>query len=304
MKHLIDIKSLSTHDISQIVKLAEVFKKGPKVPFFLPKGPKSVVNLFLEASTRTRFSFELAQKRLGLQVMNFSASGSSMEKGETFYDTIKNLEAMGVDSVVVRTSEPEALESIQDKVKLSLVNAGSGSRHHPTQALLDLMTIQTYFKKLEGLKVSIVGDISHSRVAHSHLDLLPRLGVSVSLCSIQELNEDYAGVAKNKIEEVVETTDVLMLLRVQNERHKDGLVMTNEQYHEIYGLTEARYKRLKASAIVLHPGPYIRDKEIASTLVEAEKVKIFEQVNNGTWIRMAVMDYVLGGELRESLLTT
>jgi aspartate carbamoyltransferase catalytic subunit len=302
VKHLIDINSLSTNDISQIVKVAEVLKKGPKVPFFLPS--KSVVNLFLEASTRTRFSFELAQKKLGMQVMNFSANSSSMEKGETFYDTVKNLEAMGLHALVVRTSDNTALEEIKSKVKLSLVNAGSGTKHHPTQALLDLMTIRSYFKELEGLKVAIVGDIAHSRVASSNLELLPRLGVNVSLCSIRDLDDHYSAFQKTKIDDVIENVDVLMLLRVQNERHKEGTDITNEQYHEIYGLTENRYRKLKSKAIVLHPGPYIRDKEIASSLVEADKVKIFEQVNNGTWIRMAVMDYVLGGKLSESLLTT
>ncbi|MCB0348938.1 MAG: aspartate carbamoyltransferase catalytic subunit [Bdellovibrionales bacterium] len=303
MKHLIDLKKLPLTDISQIVRLAEVFKKGRKVPFFLPE-TKSVVNLFLEASTRTRFSFELAQKRLGMQVMSFSASSSSMEKGESFYDTVKNLEAMGVDSLVVRTSDNEALNTISEKVNLSIVNAGSGTRHHPTQALLDLMTIKTHFSGVEGLHVAIVGDISHSRVAHSHLDLLPKLGVNVSLCSFQDLGDDYSAYNHTKIDEIIEKVDVLMMLRVQNERHHDGITITNEQYHEIYGLTEARYRKLKSSAIVMHPGPYIRDKEIASSLIEADKVKIFEQVNNGTFVRMAVMDYVLGGKLSESLLTT
>ncbi len=303
MKHLIDLKSLPINDITQIVKLAEVFKKGRNVPFFLPE-TKSVVNLFLEASTRTKFSFELAQKKLGMNVMSFNASDSSMEKGETFYDTVKNLEAMGVDSIVIRTSDNQALSDISDKVKLSIVNAGSGTRHHPTQALLDVMTMKSYFKDLSSLHVAIVGDIAHSRVAHSHLDLLPQYGVKVSLCSFQELGNEYASYNNTKIDEIIDSVDVLMLLRVQSERHHSGIAMTNEQYHEIYGLTESRYKKLKNSAIVMHPGPYIRDKEIASSLVEAEKVKIFEQVNNGTYLRMAVMDYVLGGKLSESLLTT
>tara|TARA_B100001248_G_scaffold241870_1_gene208900 strand:+ start:8874 stop:9782 length:909 start_codon:yes stop_codon:yes gene_type:complete len=302
MKHLIDFEEWNSEDFREIIKNASIFKKGPQVPFFLSE-LHSIANLFLEASTRTRVSFEVAEQKLGLHPIYIDATASSIKKGETLYDTLKTLESIGVKACVLRASqEVEKLKELARQIKMPIINAGSGQSAHPTQALLDLMSIEERFGSLENLKIAFVGDIQHSRVVASHLQMWQHFPVQTYLCPID--NQSLDGYENYRMDDLLESVDVLYLMRVQNERHASMQAMTNEQYHEVYGLTEARYKQMKPGSIVMHPGPFIRDKEIASSLIEKKNVTIDQQVENGTFVRMAIIDKILGGKASESLLNS
>lgn len=250
-----------------------------------------VANMFFENSTRTRFSFEMAEKRLGAQVMNFTAAASSVEKGESIYDTIRTLESMGIDAGVIRLKPAGVLQQLAQKVNVPLVNAGDGNNEHPTQALLDLYTMRKTFGELKGLRVSIIGDILHSRVARSNLWALQKFGADVRFCAPQmmqapELAEHAPYVS---LEEALDA-NVVMMLRIQLERHKHGLITSAGDYREHYGLTEERAARLKPDTIIMHPAPVNRNVEIDDAVVESEASRIFPQMANGVPIRMAVME--------------
>jgi aspartate carbamoyltransferase catalytic subunit len=263
-----------------------------------------VANLFFEPSTRTRFSFEVAAKRLGAEVLNFSESSSSRTKGETIYDTLKTLEAMGVQAAVIRSTENHLLNELQDQLNLSLVNAGAGYREHPTQALLDLLTMKEQFGQIDGLTVGIIGDIAHSRVAGSHMYALPKLGAELLIAgppNMVERKEDPIpnGVIRSTIDEIVDKADVVMMLRIQHERHYETTHLSVEEYHQSYGLTLERANRMKSGAVIMHPGPFNRGVEIDTELIEAPNSLIHRQVTNGVFIRMAVLETLLGGERHE-----
>jgi aspartate carbamoyltransferase catalytic subunit len=257
-----------------------------------------VVNLFFENSTRTRFSFEVAEKRLGAHVLNFQESASSTQKGETIYDTIKTIESMGVEVAVIRHSQNGLLEDLQDRLELKLINAGIGNEEHPTQALLDILTMKQEFGTLQGLKVAIIGDLKHSRVASSNYHGLKKLGAEVILSGPDvykpldpELRE---GSTWLPIEDAIGEADAVMMLRIQYERHQDrGLELSQNEYHNKYGLTEDRARFMKKGAIIMHPAPFNRDVEIASSLIESPRSRIFKQVNNGVAVRMAVLERAL-----------
>ncbi|ANE47393.1 aspartate carbamoyltransferase [Paenibacillus swuensis] len=290
---LLGLKELSAGDIVSILDRAAYWEASfPKQTDTLHG--KFIANMFFENSTRTRFSFEMAQKRLGAQVMNFAAAASSVQKGESVYDTVRTLESTGVDAGVIRLKPIGLLAEIAQKIKMPLINAGDGNNEHPTQALLDLYTMRKHFGEIRGLTVSIIGDINHSRVARSNLWALTKLGAKVQFCAPETMKApDLAGLAPYvSIDEAIRA-DVVMMLRVQLERHEQGLMTTAEEYRANYGLTVERMHAMAKHAIIMHPAPINRDVEIDDELVEHEKSKIFEQMSNGVPIRMAVVERAL-----------
>mgnify|MGYP001465055996 CR=1 FL=1 len=298
MAHLIGLKDLSKEQIIRLVERGEYWAKRPAEQADSLKG-RFVANLFFEASTRTRFSFEVAQKRLGAHVLNFIPEISSSVKGETVYDTLRTLEAMGVEAAVIRTKKEGLLQELAAKVNLHLVNAGDGTNEHPTQCLLDLLTIKQQFGRLEGLTVAIIGDLRHSRVLGSHLHALPKLGVKLLLSGPRSMMPQQeripAGVQVVEIEDAVRTADVVMMLRVQLERHAESLYISKEDYHLRHGLTLERAAMMKPDAVIMHPAPVNRGVEIHTDLVECPKSLIQKQVTNGVAVRMAVLETLLKG---------
>lgn len=288
MKNLLSMKDLNVSEIEDILNRAQQFKDGETSKLCLPF---TVANLFFEPSTRTKMSFEMAERKLGLTVLPFDAGTSSTLKGETLYDTLKTLEAIGVDAVVIRHEQDGYYEELLSGINTGIINGGDGSGQHPTQSLLDLFTIREEFGRFEGLHITIAGDISHSRVARSNADALIKLGAQVSFLCPPEWQGEFKSVSN--WDEVISKTDVVMLLRVQHERHETESTFTKENYHQQYGFTLERYNQLKANAIIMHPAPFNRDMEIASELVESEKSRIFQQMANGVYIRMAVLESVL-----------
>jgi len=292
---LIGLKSLSKDTIAALLDRAQWWAERPNEWCDLLRG-RTVANLFFEPSTRTRFSFEVAAKRLGADVLNFSAATSSVQKGESLYDTLRTLEAMGVAAAVVRLAETGALEKLAPRLTMRLVNAGDGTGEHPTQALLDLLTIRQHFGRLEGLTVAIIGDIRHSRVARSNLYALTKFGARVLFAGPEHLMwHGHGGLAEVvSVDEAVETADVVMMLRVQRERHADPAGVP-EDYLARYGLTVERARRMKPHAVILHPAPVNRGVEIADELVEDPRSLIFRQVTNGVAVRMAVLERAVRG---------
>lgn len=296
MKHLLGIKQLSAEEIVKILDHADYMKKevleGGKKASNL--SGKCVVTLFYENSTRTRLSFELASKYLGATAANITASGSSIEKGETLADTGKTIDAMGTDIVVIRHSASGAPYLLSTYTNASVVNAGDGMNEHPTQALLDLMTMRENFGKIDGLKVAIVGDIKHSRVARSDIYALNKLGANVTLCAPStlmptDIKEFDVEVCKN-VDDAVREADVVMGLRIQLERQKSGLFPSVREYHKLFGINNDRVKIAKPTAIIMHPGPVNRGVELAASVVDSESSVVVNQVTNGVCVRMAVLD--------------
>lgn len=294
--HLIGLKDLSKEQIIQLLERAEYWAARPTEQADILRG-RFVANLFFEASTRTRFSFEVAQKRLGAHVLNFIPETSSTVKGETVYDTIRTLEAMGVEAAVIRTKKEGLLQELAESVDLKLINAGDGTNEHPTQCLLDLLTMKRKFGKLSGLTVAIIGDLRHSRVLGSHLHALPKLGVNLLLSGPATMMPAHIpqGVKIVEMEEAVQTADVVMMLRVQLERHAESLYLSKEEYHKAHGLTLERAKMMKSGAVIMHPAPVNRGVEIHTDLVECETSLIQTQVTNGVAARMAVLETLLKG---------
>jgi aspartate carbamoyltransferase catalytic subunit len=305
--HLLGIESLAPDEITLILDTAEGFsdiaaREIKKVPTL--RG-KTVVNFFVEPSTRTRSSFELAEKRLSADSLNFSPSNSSLVKGETLLDTLRNLEAMSPDFIVLRHSEAGAPHFLAKYGRTPIVNAGDGAHEHPTQALLDAFTIRRRKPSFKGLKVAIVGDILHSRVARSNVHLLTKMGATVVLCGPptllpRGLTRMGAGVT-HRMEEAIEGADVVMMLRIQRERMLSGFFPTLREYATFYGLNAARMKLAAAGAIVMHPGPINRGVEIMGDVADGEASVILDQVRSGVAVRMAVL-YLLAGGDREAAL--
>ena len=287
-RSLLGLKDLSKQEIESILDRAAYWEQQPiKVNDVLRH--KFVANMFFENSTRTRCSFEVAEKRLGAEVINFTAAASSVEKGESIYDTVRTLESMGMDAGVIRLKPVGLLEQIAERVKMPLVNAGDGINEHPTQALLDIYTIRKHFGQLSGLNVAIVGDVEHSRVARSNLWALRKFGAQVSFCAPDNMRThdlDVPYVTMNKALQA----DVVMMLRVQLERHESNMLSSAEQYRSGYGLTLERVAQMKSHAIIMHPAPVNRNVEIDDSVVECEQSRIFDQMANGVPIRMAVLE--------------
>lgn len=290
MKHLLSIADLSTEEIQGLLKDAEYYLEGRNTE--LPN-KMFVANLFFEPSTRTRFSFEVAEKKLGLEVLNFEATNSSVQKGETLYDTVKTIESIGADVVVIRHSHDTFYDQLINNISIPILNAGSGCGQHPTQSLLDLLTIQQEFGQINGLKIAIVGDIRHSRVAKSNAEVLNRMGAKLMFSAPKEWQDPSIQHGKYvSIDEAVEEADVVMLLRIQHERHHEGKDHSFD-YHKEFGLTVERERKMKSHAIILHPAPVNRGVEIADELVECSRSRIFKQMKNGVAIRMAVLNRAL-----------
>ncbi|MCZ8511260.1 aspartate carbamoyltransferase catalytic subunit [Paenibacillus filicis] len=292
-KHLLGTKGLSAGELESILDRARYWEQHPVKKTNQLQG-KFVANMFFENSTRTRFSFEVAEKRLGAEVLNFAAAVSSVQKGESIYDTVRTLESMGIDAGVIRLKPNGLLAELASKIKVPLINAGDGNNEHPTQALLDLYTIREQFGEFRGLHVAIVGDVQHSRVARSNLWALKTLGARVSFCAppgmqAPELAEHAPYVT---IDEAL-TADVVMMLRVQLERHEGTLLSSAAEYRASYGMTVERAGMLKPHAIIMHPAPVNRGVEIDDELVESPKSKIFRQMSNGVPIRMAIIERAL-----------
>jgi aspartate carbamoyltransferase catalytic subunit len=301
-KHLLDIESLSADDIVTVLDTAKAFKAVgeraiKKVPAL--RG-KTVVNLFVEPSTRTRISFELAAQRLTADVINFSAEASSLKKGETLKDTVRNLEALNVDIIVMRHSASGAPHFLSRFLHASVINAGDGAHEHPTQALLDLFTIREKKGKIEGLNVTILGDILYSRVARSNIWALTKLGARVTLCGpstlVPRVFEQMGCKVTYNVDEAIAQADIINLLRIQHERQRKTMFPSLGEYTSLFGLTKTRLALTKPEAMIMHPGPINRGVEIDSEIADSVRSLITDQVTNGLAVRMAVLFLVSGGQ--------
>lgn len=285
--NVLNLDDFSTEEINEILDLAEEFKNGKQVDY---QGKKVIANLFFEPSTRTHYSFDMAALKLGCKTQNFDAGNSSLKKGESLYDTVKTFEMFGVDALVIRHVENEYYKQLTN-INVPILNAGDGTGNHPSQSLLDLLTIRQEFGKFEGLKVVIVGDIRHSRVAHTNFKIMQRLGMQVFTSGPLEYKEE--GYNYVELDEVIDKVDVVMLLRVQHERHTEEMKETVQEYHESFGLNRKRVENMKQNAIIMHPAPFNRNVEIADDVVECDKSRIFKQIQNGVFVRMALIHMAL-----------
>jgi len=300
MRHLLGIDGLSAGDITSLLDEAERYVRphDPIVTRGILRG-KTVLNVFFESSTRTRTSFELAGKRLGADVVNIAASSSSMTKGETLLDTVKNVEAMGSDAIVLRHPASGAPHFLASRTRAAIVNAGDGSHEHPTQALLDAFTIRTRLGKLSDLTVVICGDILHSRVARSNALLLGALGSEVRLCGPRTMMPHAPEVLGptvrifDRFDDAVEGADVVMMLRIQNERLSGAMMATTREYARTFGLNERRLRLAKPGALVMHPGPINRGVELDDAIADGAQSVILDQVESGVAVRCAVLARVL-----------
>lgn len=286
---VLNLDNYEAEEINRVLDKAQAFKDGKQVNY---EGKKVIANLFFEPSTRTHYSFDMAALKLGCKTQNFNAGDSSLKKGESLYDTVKTFEMFGVDAVVIRHKENEYYKQLTGKLNIPILNAGDGTGNHPSQSLLDLLTIRQEFGKFEGLKIVIVGDIKHSRVAHTNIQIMKKLGMEVYTSGPEEYKEEGYGYVS--LDEVIDKVDVVMLLRVQHERHESKMQLTEEEYNRNYGLNEDRVKKMKKEAIIMHPAPFNRNVEITDDTVECEKSRIFKQVENGVFVRMALINMVLG----------
>jgi aspartate carbamoyltransferase catalytic subunit len=300
-KDLLALAPLSAEQISLILDTAEPFKEISeraikKVPTL--RGA-TIVNLFFEASTRTRISFEFAEKRLSADTVNVAASGSSVAKGETLVDTARNLEAMRIDMVVIRHGASGAARFLADRIESNVINAGDGTHEHPTQGLLDMLTLRDHFRKLQDVRVCIVGDVLHSRVARSNIFGLRTMGAQVAVCGPRSLlpnHIDELGVTVfDRVEEAIEWADALNVLRLQLERMQLGYIPSLREYNRVFGITRERLDRAGREILILHPGPMNRGVEIDSDVADGPHSVILNQVTNGVAVRMAVLYLLSGG---------
>lgn len=289
MKNLFNLSSLSIEEITAILDRAQQFADGEKSD--RAKG-KVVASLFFEPSTRTQNSYSTAVMRLGGQVLTFNSSVSSMTKGETFYDTVKVFESLGCDAAIIRDKKNEYWKELEG-IKMPILSGGDGTGNHPTQSLLDLLTIRQEFGHFDGLKVCIVGDIIHSRVAHTDIEVMQRLGMEVYTSGPDEFKEE--GFNYIDFDKAIKEMDVIMLLRIQHERLSSEMIMSKEDYNKQFGLNKDRVRAMKPNAIIMHPAPFNRGVEIDDDCVECEKSRIFKQMSNGVFVRMAAVERSLLG---------
>lgn len=292
-KHFVSLDTLALDEIMGLIEESLRYKQGDMLPLF---DGKTVANLFFENSTRTKNSFQMAERHLNIQEIPFDVATSSVTKGETLYDTCKTLEAIGINALVIRHPEAGYYHELVERLNIPVLNGGDGSGEHPSQSLLDLVTIYEEFKTFQGLNVAICGDLVHSRVARSNASVLRRLGANVVGCSPESWWDESMGLERRNIDDVLHESDVIMLLRVQHERHIMGDIFSKEDYHTQFGLTVDRVERMKPDAIIMHPAPVNRDVEIAGSLIEHEKSRIFPQMTNGVYARMAILHRALGGQ--------
>ncbi len=301
-RHLLDIESLSREEIFTVLDTAKAFKAvGERVIKKVPSlRGKTVVNLFVEPSTRTRISFELAALRLTADVINFTVEASSLKKGETLKDTVRNLEALNADIIIVRHSATGAPHFISRFLRASVINAGDGAHEHPTQALLDVFTILERKGRVEGLKVTILGDILYSRVARSNIWALLKLGAEVTLCGpstlVPRVFEEMGCRVTYDVDEAIKEADIINLLRIQHERQRKTMFPSIGEYSSLFGLNRVRFATTKPDVLIMHPGPINRGVEIDSEVADCPRSVILEQVTNGLAVRMAVLFLVNGGK--------
>lgn len=293
MRHFLEVEQFKSEEFIGLAERGIEIKNGAS----LNKNGKSIVNMFFESSTRTKMSFEVAEKQMDFHTYNFDVTTSAVNKGESLYDSILTMKALGMDIAVIRHQNNAYYKDLLD-IGLSIVNAGSGSGEHPSQCLLDLMTIVEEFGSIQGRKIAIVGDLKHSRVARSNAKILHELGATLYFCSPEEYyDDDFENYGTYQmIDEVISEVDVLMMLRIQFERHtsKARYIDTEAAYLRDYGLNQKRYQQLKKDSIIMHPAPVNRDVEIESSLVESEKSRIVRQMENGVFARMAILEWVKG----------
>jgi len=301
-KDLLDLQSLSKEEIELVLETAKGFKEVSarevkKVPAL--RG-KTICSLFFEDSTRTRTSFELAAKRLSADTLNIAAKVSSVSKGETILDTAKNIQAMNVDAIIVRHNVSGTPKMLAENLRASVINAGDGCHEHPTQGLLDMFTMKERFGKIAGLKVAIIGDILHSRVARSNIWGLTKLGAEVTVCgpsTLMPIGIEKLGVQKTyDVHDVISQSDVLMLLRIQLERQKDKFLPSLREYAKKFSINKQKLKKAKKDVIIMHPGPTNRGLELSADVADGEYSVILDQVTNGIAIRMAILYLVLAGK--------
>ena len=301
-KHLLDIESLTAEEITTVLDTARAFKAVgeraiKKVPAL--RG-RTVVNLFVEPSTRTRISFELSEQRLSADIINFTAEASSLKKGETLKDTAKNLEALNADFIIIRHSAAGAPHFLARVMDAHIINAGDGAHEHPTQALLDAFTIRERKGKIEGLNVTILGDILFSRVARSNIWALTKLGAKVTLCGpstlVPRTFEAMGCHVTHDVDEALRDADIIHLLRIQHERQRKAMFPSINEYTQLFGLNKARLDKTKPDALIMHPGPVNRGVEIDSDIADSGRSLILEQVTNGIAVRMAALFLVNGGK--------
>ncbi|MBI5556932.1 MAG: aspartate carbamoyltransferase catalytic subunit [Deltaproteobacteria bacterium] len=303
-KHILGIDELSVHDINFILDSAESFKEISQRP--IKKVPtlrgKTVIHLFFEPSTRTRLSFEIAAKRMSADTFNIAASTSSATKGETLIDTAKNLTSMNPDIIIIRHSSSGSPHLLAKHIKASVINAGDGTHEHPSQALLDMMTVREKKGKIEGLKIAIVGDISHSRVAHSNIIGFTKMGARVHVSGpatlIPQGIEQMGAIVCRNPAEAVKDADVVMALRIQKERQLDPLFPSLREYASFFGINRELLQSAKPDAIIMHPGPINRGVEMTHDVADGEQSVIMDQVTNGVAVRMALLYLIMGGEER------
>ena len=301
-KHLLGLEGYPSENIQTIIDTAFNFREVLDRP--IKKVPSlqgvTIVNLFFENSTRTRISFELAQKRLSADTVNFSSSSSSLKKGESFKDTAQNIEAMKIDAVVMRHPTPGSPKHLTEFIDAIVINAGDGTHEHPTQAILDMMSLHEKFGKLKGLKIGIIGDISHSRVALSNIYGLITMGAKVTLCGPPNLIPPYVkdlGVEVNyNVDEVIDWADALNVLRIQRERMGRGLVPSIREYRAMFGITQERLENHKKEIVIMHPGPMNRGVEIDAKVADGDQAIILDQVLNGVASRMAILYLLCSGK--------
>jgi len=301
-KHLLGLEHYPAEDIVSIIDTAFSFREVLDRP--IKKVPslqgKTIVNLFFENSTRTRISFELALKRLSADTVNFSASSSSLKKGESFKDTVQNIEAMKIDAVVMRHPDPGASLLLTKYVDSVVINAGDGTHEHPTQAILDMTSLQERFGKVKGLRIGIIGDIMYSRVARSNIYGLKKLGAEVILCGPTTLippHIESLGVrVTHDLDEVLDWADAIIVLRIQLERMDRGLFPSVREYRNLFGITSERLKKHNKEIVIMHPGPMNRGIEIDSSVADGKEAIILDQVLNGVASRMAILYLLLGGK--------
>lgn len=283
-KNLLTLDELDLDEINNILAEAQYYRDGG---FYPNLQGRIACNLFFESSTRTQYSFQVAEEKLGMRVISFDPQISSLNKQETFYDTVKTFDSFGVDAIVIRHSQNEYYREIEGHVRAAILNGGDGTGNHPTQSLLDLLTIKQEFKSFDGLKVAIIGDVAHSRVAHTNYNVMRKLGMEVVISGPEEYMDE--GYETEDFDKAISTADVVMLLRIQFERDATLGNMTREQYHERYGLSLKNVDKLKENAIIMHPAPVNRGIEIADEVMECPKARIFRQMENGVYVRMAAL---------------
>ena len=278
---------LTVEKINSLLIVADEFSKGKVLK---PTKEIYVSNLFFEDSTRTKTSFDIAERKLGLQVVPFDVTSSSVNKGESLYDTVKTLQSLGVNLLVIRHKQDQFYKELKE-IDLPIINGGDGTGNHPSQTLLDLMTIHQEFGKFKGLKIGIVGDVKHSRVANSNAVALRKMGAKVYFSGPEKWFDEGAIINGTylSIDDLVKEVDVLMLLRIQHERHDEKMKISLNNYHKKFGLTLEREKTMKQNAIIMHPAPINRGVEIHDDLVESPRSRIFQQMRNGVFARMAIL---------------